>query len=189
VPLRGEKYLTIRFSRGNNPAPFFSTQTGREEEARQMSAAWRTPESLIHLLKGAIMNNIKKIGLGITIAVALFAVACGGSSSNDPNSPSGVTRRFVEAARQKDAKTFKSLLSKKSIASVEKDAKEVGISADQMLTKTLEQNLFPAGSSALETRNEQITGDTATVEFKGGDGKWLQNELVREDSNWKVTLE
>ena len=135
------------------------------------------------------MNNLKKIGLGITIAAAFFAVACGGSSSNDPNSPSGVTRRFVEAARQKDAKTFKSLLSKKSVASVEKDAKEVGISTDQMLAKTLEQNLFPAGSSALETRNERISGDTATVEFKGGDGKWLQNELIREDGSWKVTLE
>lgn len=135
------------------------------------------------------MNNIKKIGLGIAIAVTLFAIACGGSSSNDPNSPSGVTKRFVEAARQKDANTFKSLLSKKSVASVEKDAKEVGISTEQMLAKTLEQNLFPAGSSALETRNEQISGNTATVEFKAGDGKWLQNELVREDGSWKVALE
>ncbi|HEX8145247.1 MAG TPA: hypothetical protein VF553_21955 [Pyrinomonadaceae bacterium] len=135
------------------------------------------------------MNNVKKIGLGITIAVALFAIACGGSSSNDPNSPSGVTRRFVEAARQKDVNTFKSLLSKKSVASVEKDAKEVGISTEQMLAKTLEQNLFPVGPSALETRNEQVSGNTATVEFKGGDGKWLQNELIREDGSWKVTLE
>jgi hypothetical protein len=136
------------------------------------------------------MNRAKNIALITTlVAAAFFLIACGSTSSNDPNSPSGVTRRFVESARQKDAKTFKSLLSKKSVASVEKDAKEVGISTDQMLAKTLEQNLFPAGSSALETRNEQISGDTATVEFKGGDGKWLQNDLVREDGNWKVTLE
>jgi len=136
------------------------------------------------------MKRAKTTALITTlVAAAFFLIACGSTSSNDPNSPSGVTRRFVESARQKDAKTFKSLLSKKSVASVEKDAKEVGISTDQMLAKTLEQNLFPAGSSALETRNEQISGDTATVEFKGGDGKWLQNDLVREDGNWKVTLE
>jgi PBP1b-binding outer membrane lipoprotein LpoB len=135
------------------------------------------------------MNNARSIKLifALTI-VSLFASACG-SAASDSNSPSAVTKRFVESMRQKDVKTFKSLLSKKSIATVEKDAKEVGISTDEMLAKTLEQDLVPSGPNALETRNEKISGDTATVEFKQGNGKWSQNELVREDGNWKVTLE
>ncbi len=135
------------------------------------------------------MNNSRTLKLIIMLAViSLLAAACG-SAANDPNSPSAVTKRFVEAMRQKDVKTFKSLLSKKSIATIEKDAKEVGVSTDEMLAKTLEQDLIPTGPNALETRNEKISGDTATVEFKQGNGKWSQNELVREDGNWKVTLE
>lgn len=132
------------------------------------------------------MSNTRSIKLIVALAlVSLLAAACG----SDSNSPSAVTKRFVEAMRQKDVQTFKSLLSKKSITTIEKDAKEVGISTDEMLAKTLEQDLVPAGTSSLETRNEKISGDTATVEFKKGDGKWSQNELVREDGNWKVTLE
>lgn len=135
------------------------------------------------------MNNARSIKLIVALAiVSFFAVACG-SGGADPNSPSAVTKRFVEAMRQKDVKTFKSLLSRKSMATIEKDAKEIGISTDEMLAKTLEQDLVPAGSSALETRSEKISGDTATVEFRKGDGKWSQNDLVREDGNWKVTLE
>src|SRR5215213_10672465 len=136
------------------------------------------------------MHNARNNTVIIAFAlIALLAIACGSGTNNDPNSPSRVSKRFVEAARQKDAKTFKSLLSKKSVASIEKDAKEAGLTADQMIARVLEQDLFPKGSSAFETRNEKITGDTATVEFKGGDGKWLQNDLVREDASWKVTLE
>lgn len=135
------------------------------------------------------MHNAPKITLAAALAIAaLLSVACG-STSNDPNSPSGVTKRFVEASRQKDVQTFKSLLAKKSLASFEKDAKEVGISTDQMIAKTLAQNLFPAGSSTLATRDEKVSGNSATVEFQGGDGKWLENALVREDGSWKVTLE
>jgi hypothetical protein len=136
------------------------------------------------------MNHAGNITLATALAfTALFAIACGSAANNDANSPGGVTKRFVEAARRKDAVTFKSLLSKKSIASVEKDAKAAGLSVEQMIARVLEQDLFPKGSSALEIRNEKISGDTATVEFQGGDGKWLQNELVREDGQWKVTLE
>lgn len=135
------------------------------------------------------MNNTGNLKLIITLAVvSLLAAACG-SAASGPNSPGAVTKRFVEAARQKDVKAFKSLLARKSIATLEKDAREVGIPLDEMLAKTLEQDLVPAGPNALETRNEKISGDTATVEFKQGNGRWSQNELVREDGNCKVTLE
>lgn len=136
------------------------------------------------------MNTAKYIALTLTLALVAFAAACGNSAaSNDPNSPSGVSKRFVAAAQAKDAKTFKSLLSRKSIASMEKDAKEANLPLDQMLASLLNQDLFPKGAGEPELRNEKISGDTATVEIKGSNGKWSQNELVKEDGNWKVSLE
>lgn len=136
------------------------------------------------------MNTAKYITLTLTLALVAFAAACGnGAANNDPNSPGGVSKRFVAAAQAKDAKAFKSLLSRKSIASMEKDAKEANLPLDQMIISLLNQDLFPKGAGDLETRNEKISGDTATVEIKGSNGKWSQNELVKEDGNWKVSLE
>ncbi len=137
------------------------------------------------------MNIAKNIALALTLALVAFAAACGGSSAanNDPNSPTGVSKRFIAAAQAKDPKAFKSLLAKQSIASMEKDAQEAGLPLDQMLVSLLNQDLYPKGAVETETRNEAIKGDRATVEIKGSDGKWAQNELVREDGNWKITLE
>lgn len=137
------------------------------------------------------MHIAKHSALALTLALVAFAAACGGSSAanNDPNSPSNVSKRFVAAAQAKDVKTFKSLLAKKSIAAMEKDAKEAGLPLDQMIASLLDQDLFPKGAGEIETRNEEINGDKATVEIKGSNDKWSQNELVREDGNWKITLE
>lgn len=137
------------------------------------------------------MNIAKSIALALTLALVAFAAACGGSSaaSNDPNSPSNVSKRFVAAAQSKDVKTFKSMLAKKSVASMEKDAKEANLPLDTMIASLLAQDLFPKGAGEIETRNEEINGDKATVEIKGANDKWSQNELVREDGNWKITLE
>lgn len=136
------------------------------------------------------MNITKYFALTLTLALVAFAAACGSSSaSDDPNSPSGVSKRFVAAAQAKDVKTFKSLLSRKSIASMEKDAKDANTPLDQMIASLLNQDLFPKGAGEVETRNEKISGETATVEIKGSNDKWSQNELVKEDGNWKISLE
>lgn len=132
--------------------------------------------------------NIKRNAVAtLTLAlIALMVAACGAADSG-PDSPSGVSKRFIEAARSKDAKTFKSLLSKKSLESIEKDAKEASMSADEMITKVLGEDLFKV-TGKIETRNEKITGDKATVEIKDDKGKWSENELVKEDGNWKVSI-
>lgn len=128
--------------------------------------------------------------LALTFAIAFTVAACGASAnSNDPNSPTAITKRFVAATQSKDVAAFKSVISKKSLATIEKDSKEAGMTSDQMIARVLGQNLYPKGTGELETRNEAISGDTATVEFKDGSGKWQQNELVREDGNWRVNLD
>lgn len=129
--------------------------------------------------------------LTVILAIIAFASACGGdstSATNDPNSPTSVSKRFVEAARKKDVTTFKSLLSKKALDTMENDAKEAGTSADAMIKEFLAQDLFK-GQGELEFRNEQISSDRATVEFKDTSGKWNKNDLVKENGAWKVTLD
>lgn len=138
------------------------------------------------------MKIAKSITLVLALAMVIAATACdsgSSSASNDPNSPSGVSKRLVEAAQKKDVQTFKSLLSKGTIAGLNKDAKEAGLPVDNMLSQLLAQDLFPKGAGAIETRNESINGDKATVEIKGVNDKWSQNELVKEDGSWKVTLQ
>jgi len=132
------------------------------------------------------MNTRRTIIATLTLALVALAAACGATDSG-PNSPSGVSKRFIEAARSKDVNTFKSLLSKASLASIEKDAKEAGMTADAMITRVLEQDLFKT-SGDIEIRNEKISGDKATVEIKDDKGKWSENELVKEDGNWKVSI-
>ena len=129
--------------------------------------------------------------LTVILAIVALASACGQSSAtaiNDPNSPTSVSKKFVEAARKKDVSTFKSLLAKKSLDTMEKDAKEAGTSADAMIKEFLAQDLF-AGQGELEFRNEEISGDRATVEFKDTSGKWNKNDLVKENGAWKVSLD
>jgi hypothetical protein len=135
--------------------------------------------------------TIKTVILTVVLAIIMLASACGGSSTSttsDSNSPTSVSKRFVEAARKKDISTFKSLLSKKSLDTMEKDAKEAGTSADAMIKEFLAQDLF-SGQGDLEFRNEEINGDRATVEFKDTSGKWNKNDLVRENGAWKVSLD
>ena len=130
--------------------------------------------------------NIKRTAVAtLTFALIAFVAACGATSSS-ANSPSGVSKRFIEAARAKDTKSFKALLSKKSLESIEKDAKEANMSPDEMITKVLGQDLFKGGGE-IEVRNEKINGDKATVEIKDEQGKWSENELVKEDGNSKVS--
>ncbi len=131
--------------------------------------------------------NIKRTAVTtLTFALIAFVAACGAAGSS-ASSPSGVSKRFIEAARAKDTKSFKALLSKKSLESIEKDAKEASMSPDEMITKMLAQDLFK-GAGEIEVRNEKITGDKATVEIKDNEGKWSENELVKEDGDWKVSI-
>ena len=137
------------------------------------------------------MKNIKQIALFLIFAAfAAVSIACDGAASvsSDPNSPTNVSKRFVEAAKKKDVATFKSLLTKKSVAAMDKDAKEVNSTTDAMLAQLLAQDLFKTAGEP-EFRNEKITGDKSTVEFKDTAGKWNENELLKEDGAWKVSLE
>lgn len=136
------------------------------------------------------MNRFKQITISLMLVAVAFAIACDSAASNDPNSPTGVTKRFVKAVQARNVAEYKANISKKSLDKMNRDAKEVGVPTDTLLAKALEENMFgkPDGKD-IETRSEKISGDKATVQFKDGNGKWLENDLVKENGVWKVELE
>jgi Domain of unknown function (DUF4878) len=137
------------------------------------------------------MKNIKTMAILIMfVATVALSAACSIETSSAANSPTSVTKRFVKAAQTRNVAEYKATLSKKTLETMDKDAKELGSTTDQMLALVLKEDTFgKASGGEIETRSEKISGDKATVQFKDGNGKWLENDLVKEDGGWKVAIE
>ena len=63
------------------------------------------------------------------------------------------------------------------------DKKKADERDEQTLKRVLEQPMGPSD----DTRNETISGDTATVECLNKKGKWYIRKFVKEDGKWKLT--
>ncbi len=115
----------------------------------------------------------------------IFAVsAC---SMLSGSSPTATFKAFFEASKKKDAAAMKKSLSKGTLDMFDKLAKEQNKSTDDMLKevdKDAKDEKLP------ETRNEKITGDTATLEVKNDKtGKWDTLPFVKENGEWKIALD
>ena len=123
--------------------------------------------------------------------LALFALILAGcsalkSGAVDENSPTGVLRKFVEASQKKDVETMKQTLSAGTLKVIEDSAKKQNMTLEEALKKDDGKDL----KEMPETRNEQIEGDTATVEVKNtATGDWDKIPFVKEDGKWKVALD
>ena len=105
-------------------------------------------------------------------------------TSLDLSSPTSAFKAFYDAAKNKNADALRKSLSKGSIAFLEAGAKAQN--------KTIEEVVAASSppASQPETRNEKITGDTATLEVKDADtGNWETLNFVRENGEWKVALD
>ena len=116
------------------------------------------------------------------IALALVAAACnkGGGSS-----PTATAKAFYDAAKSRDAQAIKNTMSKGSLEMMEKFAKMQNKSLDDALKEP--SSSPPPGT--FESRNEKITGDTATLEVKDEKGNWESIPFVKEDGSWKIALD
>src|SRR6476469_12857 len=94
------------------------------------------------------------------LAVIVAVSAC---SMLNRSSPTATFKAFFEASKKKDTAAMKKSLSKGTVEMFDKLAKEQNKSTDEMLKgidKDSKDEKIP------ETRNEKITGDTATLEVK-----------------------
>ena len=98
-------------------------------------------------------------------------------------SPSAIAAVHHQAMLKKDEAAFRKTLSQATLREFSADAQSEG-------AKTLVGYWIDYGSvpSKFESRNEQISGDTALLEIKNNDGSWTLNKLVRENGEWKLDL-
>ena len=82
---------------------------------------------------------------------------------------------------------MKQTLSKETLETIGGVAKENGATLEEFLKRG---NTTPLNKPEMpETRNEKITGETATVEIKRSSAdKWRTLTFIKEDNRWKMDL-
>ena len=110
------------------------------------------------------------------LSIALGGVAACGKKASTPTE--GI-KAFFDAAKKKDAAAMKKTISKRMLTELEAEAKRENKPFDEFLVSV---NL----PDTLETRDEKIEGDSATVEVKGRGDNWRKTKLIKEDGEWKL---
>ncbi len=124
-----------------------------------------------------------KIYYVLVLLTVVLLVGCNSNQSSE-NSPSGVLKQYVAASQKQDVAAMKNLLSKGSLELIEKSAKAQNSTTDELLRKESSVKI----QNAIETRNEKIEGETATIEVKNEtNGEFDMKMLfVKENGAWKV---
>ena len=100
-----------------------------------------------------------------------------------PASPLETFKTYVKALKQKDLTTMKLLLSKESLAMIEREAKAQGLTVDDVVKR---ETLFSENQKTVEFRIETIDGQKAVIEVKNQFGTWETVPFVFEDGQWKI---
>ena len=107
------------------------------------------------------------------------------SSTSSSTSPTAVMQASFNAVKNKDVAGFKKTLSSADLKEMDAMFAKNGKTVDDFLKEMMElpSDMMPA---TLDTRNEKIDGDQATVEYKQKDGSWKTNYFVKEGGEWKM---
>jgi hypothetical protein len=121
------------------------------------------------------------------VMAALLTVglaACGGKKASTPTE---AFKLFYEAAKNKDVTTLKRVMTKETIAEMEREAKGKNKSLDDFLSEESQKGLPPAMPLMGE---EKIEGDKATLQFKSDEKapNWGTAAFLKEDGEWKVNF-
>lgn len=106
--------------------------------------------------------------------------------TNSADTIKPVVLAYYEALKTKNDAALKKVYSQATLASLEKDAKEEGKkSLIEFITE-----LEPVPDQPFEVRNEQINGDVAIAEMRGGSyPNGIKIKFVKENGEWKMTNE
>ena len=106
-----------------------------------------------------------------------------GSTTTAGMSPTEVFKAYYNAAVNKDFATAKKYLSQGTIALMEEGAKKQG----KTFEEAMKDSPAPEGKMP-ELGNEQISGDTATVDITA-EGRKAPMPFVKEGGEWKIALD
>jgi hypothetical protein len=136
-------------------------------------------------LKGESQMKIRQMTALLIVACLTAALAaCGGGAK--ASTPKEAFKSFYEAAKGKDVANLKKLMSKATIAEMEREAKGENKSLDDFLAEESQKGLPPAMP---ELGEEKIEGDKATLQFKGEKStNWSTVPFVKEDGAWKINF-
>jgi hypothetical protein len=106
-----------------------------------------------------------------------------GSTTTAGMSPTEVFKAYYDAAVKKDFASAKKYLSQGTIALMEEGAKKQG----KTFEEAMKDSPAPEGNMP-QLSNEQISGDTATVDITA-EGKKAAMPFVKEGGEWKIALD
>ncbi len=98
--------------------------------------------------------------------------------------PTDAYKTAYEARKNKDVKTLKRVFSKDMLEFFGLLAEDEKSSVDAELMKLAEKPQNPSNQS----RNEKITGNTATLEYLDEKGAWKMMDFIKESDGWKLTI-
>lgn len=119
----------------------------------------------------------------ILIALAAFASLACGVEEAKPSTPLETLKSYSRAVKRKDITTMKLLLSDASIKMSEQQAREQGLTLDDIIKN---EKLFTENLTKVEFRNERIEGERATIEVKNASNSWDTVPFVLEGGIWKI---
>jgi hypothetical protein len=129
------------------------------------------------------MKIRRTAALLITVLVIIAQASCGGGKK--ASTPTEAFKLFYEATKKKDVAALKSLISEKTLAAMETQAK----SSNKALDDYLIQASGGVPPAMPQTGAEKINGDEATLEFKReGAATWSTASFVKEDGGWKINF-
>ena len=117
------------------------------------------------------------------LIVSLLAAASFACTPQRPATPKETFMTYIKALKAKDYTTMKLLLSDATIKMHEKEAKAQGVTVDDIVKR---ETLLSENQTAVEYRNEKVSGDKASLEVKNSYGSWETVPFAREDGVWKI---
>jgi len=113
--------------------------------------------------------------------LAVGLIACGGGDKD--RTPSDTFKEYIKASKKKDTTAMKILLSSATMKMHDQEAKAQNTTVDEIVKR---ETLLAPDQTTVEYRNEVISGDKASIQFKNAYGSWETLPFVREDNQWKI---
>jgi hypothetical protein len=98
--------------------------------------------------------------------------------------PTDAYKTAYAMREKKDVEGMKKVMSKDVLDFLTDIGKEDKKSADDMIKEMFDQ---PQAKTP-ESKDEKITGDTATLQYKDETGVWRTMDFIKDGSDWKLTI-
>ena len=131
-----------------------------------------------------IYSKIRFYKVIFSVLCALAAFGCtGGEAEQKPSTPVKTLEAYATAFKKRDITSMKLLLSKSSLKTAEQQARERGVTVDEIVKN---ETLFTESQTKAAFRNQKIEGERATVEVRNAANSWDTVAFVLEDGVWKI---